>query len=202
MSDHTTAPADLVELGRITSAYGLKGWVRIQPHSARAEVLLNTTLWWLRAPQAPVQRADILLQPRAVKVQSVRFQGSALVAQLDISSDRDAAEALKGCSVWAQRSSFPAVSDGEYYWVDLVGCQLFGEADGSPVLIGQVAEVIDNGAHAVLRVERVRAGEQGPELLRDGKGRVIDVLVPFVKAHVYAVDIANKRLDSNWPAEF
>ena len=35
------APADLIELGRITAAYGIKGWVKVQPHSAQAEVLLG-----------------------------------------------------------------------------------------------------------------------------------------------------------------
>lgn len=197
-------PDDLVELGRIVSAYGIKGWVKIQPHSTEAEVLLDAEQWWLKAPAAPLERPGALSRPYPVKVLAARPQGSTVVARIDASPGRDAAEKLKGHSVWARRASFPPADDDEYYWVDLIGCLLFGDRNGSSALIGRVVEVIDNGAHAVLRVARAKAASEGtePELLHDAKGRTVDVLVPFVNAHVHTVDIANKRLDSNWPADF
>jgi 16S rRNA processing protein RimM len=33
------APADLVELGVLRGAYGVKGWVRVQPYAAQATAL-------------------------------------------------------------------------------------------------------------------------------------------------------------------
>lgn len=196
-------PDDLVELGWIVSAYGIKGWVKIQPHSAQSEALLSARKWWLKASATPLGKAGALLRPFPAKVIAARHHSASVVAQLDISPDRDEAEKLKGHSVWVSRASFPAADEDEYYWVDLIGCQLYGQQDGLPALIGQVVEVIDNSAHAVLRVAQGQLNEQGElELLRDAKGRTIDVLVPFVNAHVHTVDIANKRLDSNWPVEF
>lgn len=110
---------------------------------------------------------------------------------------------MKGHTVWAPRSDFPSADDDEYYWVDLIGCQLFGELDGQPALIGKVIDVVDNGAHALLRVARATLDANGELVLMENeKGRAIEVLVPFVSAHVHTVDIANKRLDSNWPVEF
>ena len=45
--------------------------------------------------------------------------------------------------------------------------------------------------------------EQGsPTPLLDAKGRAVETLVPFVAAHVHTVDLENRRLDSNWPADF
>lgn len=200
-SQDAGVPDDLVELGRIVSAYGVKGWVKIQPHSAQAEVLFNAKKWWLQAP-VPPGSPGALSRAFAAKVVAVRPHSATVVAQLDIVPDRDRAEALKGHTVWVPRSEFPAAGDDEFYWVDLIDCQLWGEHDGVPALIGVVAEVIDNGAHAILRVARASLDEQGAlRPLLNEKGRSIEVLVPFVSAHVHTVDIAHKRLDSNWPVE-
>lgn len=194
-------PQDLIELGRVVSAYGVQGWVKVQPHSSQAEVLLQSKDWWLKAPVPPLGGAGAFA--RRAGVQAARPQGSTVVARLDLAPDRNAAEALKGHTVWVPRSLFPPEDEGEYYWVDLIGCRLYGQKDGEPELIGEVAEVSDNGAHAVLHVARGHVDASGEfSLLLNQKGRRIEVLVPFVRAHVHTVDIAAKRLDSDWPADF
>lgn len=194
------APADLVELGRIVSAYGVRGWVKVQPYSADAAVLLAAKTWWLKAP-LPVGRQGAFSVAAPAGVLASRPQGATIVAQLDSISQREAAEALKGHTVWVPRADFPPSDDDEYYWVDLVGCQFFGEQDGRSVLMGQVSEVLDNGAHAILRIARLAESGNGLTPVLTAKGKPAEVLVPFVRAHVHTVDIANKRLESNWPAE-
>jgi 16S rRNA processing protein RimM len=125
------------------------------------------------------------------------------VAELSAVADRDHAEAMKGHTVWVPRADFPSAEDDEYYWVDLIDCQLYGELEGRPALIGKVIDVVDNGAHALLRVARATMAPGGElVLMQNDKGRSIVVRVPFVSAHVHTVDIANKRLESNWPVEF
>ncbi|TAL81140.1 MAG: ribosome maturation factor RimM [Candidimonas sp.] len=197
------APEDLVELGRIVSAYGIMGWVKIAPHSAQAEVLLAAKGWWLKAPVPILGDAGASSHAQAARVLDCRTQGATLVAQLDLAPDRNGAEALKGYTVWVSRGLFPPSADDEYYWVDLIGCRLFGQSNGQSSLIGEVLEVIDNGAHAVLRVGRAVIGEQGALTFLPGSGgRALEVLVPFVRAHVQAVDILGKRIESDWPVEF
>jgi 16S rRNA processing protein RimM len=210
------APADLVELGRVVSAYGVRGWVKIQPYSTQGNVLLGADSWWLKAPAA-VHSAGALPCPRQAKVVQCRAHGSTIVARLDTLTDRTGAEAAKGSVVCMPRAAFPPCDPDEYYWVDLIGCQLWGERDGRPALIGRVADVIDNGAHALLRVVRADATDgvagQGDATAatavatdavakKNMRKRADTVLVPFVGAHVHTVDLANKRLDSNWPADF
>lgn len=198
---NVAVPADLVELGRVVSAYGVRGWVKIQPHSSDAQVLLAASTWWLKPP-APLGHAGVLPSAFSATVLACRPQGATVVAQLDRVQDRDVAETMKGHSVWVARSAFPAAEDDEYYWIDLIGCRLFGEHAGEPALIGEVLDVVDNGAHAILRVGRATAGPDGHlRFIQTEKGRVDEVLVPFVAAHVHTVDLPNKRLDSNWPAE-
>lgn len=212
------APADLVELGRIAGAYGVKGWVKIQPHSADADVLLAiaagssatsslASTWWLVRPAPPGASAaasgkSLPALPYVIK--AARPHGSHIVAQLEAVADRDQAEALKGMAVCAPRSAFPAPGEDEYYWVDLIGCAVHGDNNGAPALLGVVDEVVDNGAHAILKVRRQHLPPQGaqPEALLDAKGRPLEVLVPFVQAHVRAVDLAGRRIDTDWPLDF
>ena len=221
-----TAPDDLIELGRIVSAYGIRGWVKVQPHSAQAEVLRAAPIWWLCSPAPPAHlgaKAAVGASPSAAwkpmmlphAVKQVRPQGATVVADLEGVGDRDVAERMRGYTVHVSRKDFPAAKGDEYYWVDLVGCMVYGQADvesapvsetisAPSVLIGQVAEVIDNSAHALLRVLRLSEiqgqAEMSPVL--DEKGRQQEVLVPFVAAHVQHVDIAARRIDTDWPLDF
>lgn len=196
-------PDDLVELGRITGAYGIRGWVKIQPHAAGSSALLKARAWWLRRAVAPVETEADDTPPRLVKVLKSRTQGSTIVGNLEGVGDRTQAEDLRGCTVWVSRAAFPDTEEDEYYWVDLIGCTLYGEEEGERILLGVVENVMDNGVHAVLRIKRQVTDDQG-ELrdLLDEKGRKVELLVPFVAAHVHTVDLANRRLESNWPSEY
>ncbi|AFK62427.1 16S rRNA-processing protein RimM [Advenella kashmirensis WT001] len=195
----STLPEDLVELGRIVSAYGVKGMVKIQPYSDERSALLDIDQWWL-ARVSP-RNGALLSAHTPVRAQRVREQGSDLVAALEGVADRDQAEAMKGTSIFASRSLFPSAPDDEYYWVDLIGSRVYLEDDGQ--LAGIVLEVMDNGAHGVLRVARHQADAQGePTPLLDAKGRVQEWLVPFVNEHVPQVDVAARRIVTRFPLDF
>ncbi|OZI79808.1 MULTISPECIES: ribosome maturation factor RimM [Bordetella] len=202
---HSAAvPADLVELGRIAAAYGVKGWVKVHPHSTQSEALRQVSSWWLTRPAPELARGVVASVPQAYKVLQARSQGATIVAQLAGVADRDQAEALRGYAVQVSRSEFPAADEDEYYWVDLIGCAFYTDADGEQARVGVVDGVLDNGAHAILRVVLQRAPAPGgePEPRRDAKGRPLEMLVPFVRAHILAVDLAARRIDSNWPMEY
>ncbi len=230
------APDDLIELGRIMSAYGIRGWVKVQPHSAQAEVLRAAPIWWLCSPAPPshlgakvgagfLATASSAWKPvmQAHLVKQVRPQGSTVVADLEGIADRDFAESMRGYTVHVSRKDFPAAHGDEYYWIDLVGCLVFSDVPlsdppqalaslaqsdlpqtSASQLIGQVAEVIDNGAHALLRVVRLQPGSTvtEPVLMLDAKDRPIEILIPFVAAHVQHVDITARRIDTDWPLDF
>ncbi len=190
------APADLIEVGRVVEAYGVRGGLKVQPFSGQPDALLAARKWWLS------KGAEV----RSVRVESAKRHGAAIAASWAGVADRDQAQAWKGWSVLVPRSQFPAPAEGEFYWVDLIGCELLGiAANGTDkVILGTVADVSDNGAHAILRVSRVvpvAPGEPTQPLL-DAKGREQEVLVPFVDAYIRNVDLGAKFIDSDWPADF
>jgi 16S rRNA processing protein RimM len=178
-------PEDAVEVGAIVDAYGLKGWVKVLAHaSARqgGDALIKANRWWL------VKGAE----RKAVSMLQSKVHGDSIVAQLSGFADRDEALALRGYRVNVRRSDFPALGADEFYWVDLVGLEVVNEAG---VALGRVAELIDNGAHAVLSV-------QYPSLGKDGQPVTGERLIPFVGVYVKTVDQAAKRIVVDWQADY
>lgn len=201
VSSDGAVPDDLIELGRISGAYGIQGWVRVRPYASESSTLLDVADWWLRPPQAASGTSRKTTVRRAV-VTGSRMQGAAIVARFADVPDRTLAEGLKGWTVWVSRANFAPLETDEYYWTDLVGCRLYGDDAGQQKLIGQVTSVADNGAHGVLHVARAVEDASGElEFQLDSKGRHVEVLVPFVAAHVHTVDLQNKRLLSDWPVD-
>ncbi|RZI40663.1 ribosome maturation factor RimM [Herbaspirillum sp. HC18] len=172
-------PDDLVLVGYVTGAYGIKGWVRIKPYSADADAMLHAKTWWLDKPVV-----------RDVDALQGKVHGEDVVAQLMGVADRNAAEALKGATVRIRRSHFPVLDDNEFYWVDLIGLaveNLQGET------LGTVADLMDNGAHPILRVvaQEAAAGEKPKEWL-----------IPFVDQFVNAVDQQQKKITVDWGLDY
>lgn len=174
-------------------AYGVRGGLKVQPYSTQPSTLLAAKTWWLRKGK----------ETRRASVVEAKRHGASIAAFLAGLADRDQAHAWRGWTVLVPRSDFPAPAEGEYYWVDLVGCQVSGiAADGQQrVVLGAVLEVIDNGAHAILRIARVLPDDPSQPML-DAKGKVQETLVPFVDAYVSSVDITAKSIESDWPADF
>lgn len=164
-------PNDLVQVGRVLGAYGVKGWIRIDPFGGDATVLLGKPAIWFDDSVA------------SQTISMIKIHGTALVAQLADIDDRDDAQALRGNGVWVGRADFPEPEDDEYYWVDLIGCQVANE--GGEVL-GEVTRIEDHGADPVLRIEagkRVR-------------------LVPFAAAIVRDVNLSARQITVDWNADW
>lgn len=167
-------------MGYVTGAYGIQGWVRIRPYSADADSMLAAKTWWLDRPEL-----------RDVDVMQAKLHGGDVVASLMGVVDRNAAEALKGTAVQVARSHFPPLSDGEFYWVDLIGLtveNLQGET------LGQVTDLMDNGAHPILRVAPPAAGlDKQPSQ---------EWLIPFVDQFVKTVDQDSKKITVDWGVDY
>jgi len=173
-------PDDLVLVGYVSGAYGIQGWVRIKPYSAEADALLHAKTWWVDKPVL-----------RDVDPMQVKSHGGDVVAQLMGVADRNTAEALKGAAVQIRRSHFPALSNDEFYWVDLIGAtveNLQGET------LGTVGDLMDNGAHPILRVAVPR--------LPDAKDNAHEILIPFVDQFVKSVDQAAKKITVDWGLDY
>jgi len=181
-------PADAIEVARILDAWGIKGWIRVQPYARDPQALFSSRRWFLRPPVVqpgrPVREVVSPL-PVLLRITEAREHGDDVVASVRDISDRSSAEALRGARIFVPRSSFPTAASDEFYWVDLIGLQVFNR-DG--VLLGVVSGLIDNGAQSVLQVR--------------GASTSAERLIPFVAAYVDKVDLAARRIEVDWGLDY
>ena len=172
-------PDDLVLVGHVTGAYGIQGWVRIRPYSSDGDALLSAKTWWLDKPEL-----------HDIEMLQSKLHNDEVVARLMGVSGREAAEALKGATVQIRRSHFPALDNDEFYWVDLIGLAVVNERGEH---LGVVGDLMDNGAHPILRVEQPVAEGQKP---------APELLIPFVDQFVKTVDQAARLITVDWEADY
>ena len=189
-------PDDAVEVGRITGAWGVKGWFKVQPFATDPQALFSSKRWFLKPPDAPggPRRPAAVAAPVPPLLKNVqaREHGELVVAQVHDVGDRAAAEALRGARIFVARSSFPTAGGDEFYWVDLIGLAVVnrqGEA------LGKFTGLIDTGPHSVLCVRRADAAP-------DESDATAERLIPFVAAYVDRVDMAAKRIEVDWRLDY
>jgi 16S rRNA processing protein RimM len=190
-------PTDAIEVGRIGDAWGIKGWFKVIPYSASPEALFSSKRWFLLPPEP---RAGVVAPRLGGLVKTPLFQGSQLlkirlakehsdgvVAQADGVDDRSTAELLKSCRIMVARSSFPTAAQDEYYWVDLIGCEVFNREG---VALGQVKDLMATGPQTVMVLER------------QAEGKATETLIPFVAAYVDSVNLEDKRITVDWLLDY
>ena len=204
MKPCATVPTDLVEVGFLRGAYGLQGWVHVQPHSGDADVLRGARQWWLRHPKAALKDAEE--QAALLEITGVRAQGSALVAKWDGCDDPESAQALGGCGIAVSRANFPRLPQGQYYWVDLVGSRVVNRAGQQ---LGVVSGLRNNGAHDLLEVEReperTAPAESGATQATAGEVPPAPpgmLLIPMVPAYIDGVELAERCIRVDWEADW
>jgi 16S rRNA processing protein RimM len=184
-----TLPPDAVEVGRVQEAWGIKGWVRLHPHSADPAVLLHARRWYLSPPEGRYARGfDAFAGTVLAEVDEVKLHGDGLVARLPALPDRNAAESLKGARILVARADFPPSNHpDEYYWVDLIGLQVVNREG---LALGEVVDLVPTGPHSVL-VLRYTQGDQA-----------LERMIPFVSVYVDAVDRAAGRITVDWQPDY
>lgn len=185
-------PEDAVEVGKIVDAWGLKGWVKVQPFASDPQALFSSRRWFLKPSEKaglarPASAAGNV--PPLLRITQVKDHGDVVVALAREVPDRSAAEALRGARVFIGRSSFPTAKADEFYWVDLIGLSVVNRAGES---LGCVVGLIDTGPHSVLRVAPSGA-VAGPAEER---------LIPFVGAYIDTVSLEDRSISVDWGLDY
>jgi 16S rRNA processing protein RimM len=129
---------DLILVGRVAGAFGVKGEVRITSFTAD--------------PMALVEYKDLRREdgsPGLTLVGGRAAKGSVVVRVREVET-REQAEALRGLKLYIARDVLPEPEEDEFYVADLVGLDVV-TADGEP--LGVVRSVHDFGAGDLLEVQ-------------------------------------------------
>lgn len=189
----SSLPEDALEVGRILDAWGIKGWLKILPHSTDPEALFSAKTWFLQVPEAKFRPGFTAFSGTvSLKVDEAKIHSGSVVAKFSGLDDRNAAEALRGARIFLSRSSFPAASTDEYYWVDLIGLNVVNREG---IALGCVRDLMTTGPQSVLCIEYASTQE-------DGTSTTAERMIPFVAVYVDKVDIAGKCITVDWQPDY
>ena len=161
--------SDRVCVGAVSGAFGVHGEVRLKSFCSEPE---------------DIARYGALFSEdgaRHFTVQVTRRVSGGLAARLSGVATREAAEALRGVRLYADRANLPALPDGEYYHADLIGLEV---RDTGGSALGRVSAVLNHGAGDLLEIQRPDAPS---------------VLLPFTRGAVPTVDLAAGRIVADPP---
>ncbi|HEX4869640.1 MAG TPA: ribosome maturation factor RimM [Moraxellaceae bacterium] len=169
----------MIAVGHVSAPHGIKGWVWVHSLTDPASNIFGYRPWYLKARDGW----------KKVKVVDWREQGKGVVAQLDLSTDRNVAETLRNQEIWVPKSALPELEEGDYYWSDLVDLEVRTE---SGQLLGTVHSLMETGSNDVLVV-------QGSEHSLDRNER----LIPWLPGQVVKnVDLEGRVITVDWDPGF
>jgi 16S rRNA processing protein RimM len=163
---------DVIVMGKVTGAFGVKGWLKVNSFARPPEKLGDYVPWRLCDAGRNLD----------VELVELKTHGKGLVVRVAGINDRDQAQELSGMQIVVSRAQLPEPDTGHYYWSDLEGLlvkNVKGEA------LGRVEQLMSAGAADVMLIEGERR-----------------ILVPFVlNETVLRVDIEAGVIEVDWKSD-
>lgn len=173
-------PVDQIVLGKLGSPYGIRGWLRVFSSTEESEGIFDYAPWF-------IQRGG---QWQQLEIESWRHHNQDIIVKLKGVDDRDAANLLTNCEIVVDAAQLPSLDDGDYYWKDLIGCQVVTSAGYD---LGKVTDMMETGSNDVLVIKAN---------LKDAFG-IKERLVPFLDGQVIKkVDLATRSIEVDWDPGF
>jgi len=167
--------------GKITGCYGVKGWVKVHSYTEPQENLFGFGSWKLRRRGSE----------EPVEFDQWKRQGKGMVAHIAGVDDRTLAETYQGLEIVVDKTCLPALEEGDYYWHQLQGLQVWAREPGTGaerVPLGRVDHLIETGANDVL-VVHPEAGSIDEQ----------ERLVPYLPGDVVTrVDLDEGVIEVDW----
>jgi len=130
-----------VLLGKIVATHGIKGQLRVAVYSGEFETILSLASLMLKGPDGRME---------TFQVAAAAVHGKKLILSLEEYDNINQSLPLVGHEVYVARNQLPELSEGEFYWSDLLGLRV--ETDHGEVL-GELVDIIATGSNDVYVVK-------------------------------------------------
>lgn len=154
-----------ITTGAIIAAHGIKGEVCVKP-------LTDNPARFKKGNRLFIEKDGHFASVTSVK----GAKDGILIVGFEGVADRDHAERLKGSRLLIEAEDARPLPEGEYYFFQLQGLEVF-EEDGSS--LGVISELVESGANDVYRID-CKNGDY--------------LLLPALKQVVLSVDLAHKKM--------
>ncbi len=161
---------ELVPIGRVTKLHGVRGKIKVDYFGEDAgQVPLYREVWI----------EDGTGRLKSYEVLEVTPQPPRLILQLKGIQTAEEALPLVGREICVPKKSLPGLSEGEYYWVEMIGMEVETERG---IHLGRIKEILPTGAHDVYVVQ--------------GKRR--EILLPAVEGVIQGIDREKRIVRVAW----
>ena len=160
--------SEYIIIGKLIGAHGIRGEMKVFPITD--DVRRFSTI----SECVVLAQNEKLL--RTIHVTGKRFALETVIVSVEGIADRDEAQKLSGLFLAVKREDAAPLPAGRYFITDLIGCKV---TDAKRGLLGVISDVLQTGANDVLVVKR--SGKQ-------------DLLIPYLKEAVTAVDVFSKQI--------
>ena len=164
---------DLFRIGQITSAHGIRGDVKVFPVTSEPDRFLDME----RVLVAREGEEEHVTEYEITKASHFK---NLILLHLKGVEDRNQAELMAGLSLWVRREDALPLDEDEYYFKDLLDCDV---VDENGETVGTVVDVMETGANDVLVVE-------------DASGK--EILFPIIEDCVLDIDVEAQKITIRW----
>ena len=166
MSDHKK-----VVIGQISSPHGIKGWLKVVSYTDPIENIITYK-------NVLINKND---EEILFEVEDYTISGKTIRIKLAGIDDRNMSEELSKAQILIDRKNLPEISDGHYYWNDLLGLNI---KNTDQTDLGILQSFFETGSNDVMVV------------VRKNKQRI---LIPFINNEVVkSVDLDSKEIIVEW----
>lgn len=158
---------DKVPFGVLSNTHGLNGDMKLHIFSNMPELVGKLT----EAVAYNENQKKFVI----VKFEKVRRAHGYFIVHLVGVNTISEAEKLKGFVIYLDKSFFPKSKDGEYYFFELLKCEVYDEHEN---LLGIVEDIIETGNNDVIVVRKEKE----------------EMLIPVIERYVTKIDKENKKI--------
>ena len=128
---------DRIKVGKITTAVGIKGEVKVYPYTDD--------------PERFEELESVYAGDDVMYIDKVRYQKNLVILKFKGVDDRNAAEALRDRYLTIDRSELRELEEDEYFIFDLIGLEAVDQEGNH---IGVVSDVIQNTAQDLYEIKK------------------------------------------------
>ncbi|MPL60386.1 Ribosome maturation factor RimM [bioreactor metagenome] len=150
--------SELIVIGQIVAPHGVRGDVRIFPHTDFPERFTQT-------------KQLILEDGSCLRIESVKFHKKFVLLKLHGINTMNDAENLRGKFVHVKRADAVRLPEGHYYHFDIIGLKVYSETGE---YLGKITDILSTGSNDVYVIEQ---DAKKPLLIPALKEVVLDINV-------------------------
>ncbi len=162
-----------IRVGRIGGAHGIRGWLKIMSYTRPKENIFTYSPWLIYVNDAW----------KEIEIEEHQQRGERLLVKMSGIECPEDARSYMNCDLAIKSEQLPTLNEGEYYWHDLIGLEVFNQDE---INIGKISKVTETGANDVLVISKDSENKN-------------NILIPLVmEIYVKQVDLIARTMHVDW----